>query len=346
VAILKSTSPEEAERGSLRDVIDRQVQHMARLLDDLLDVSRITTGKLELRKKRVALGTIVEAALETSGPLIEAGQHQLILELPEEPIFVHADPVRLAQVFSNLLNNAAKYTDRGGRIALVGWRNGDLVSISIKDNGIGIASEVLPRIFDMFSQASPALQRSQGGLGIGLSLVKGLVELHGGRITAASEGPAKGSEFTVQLPIAAAGNGGSPESAGPTESTSPARRRILIVDDLRDSADSLSRLMRLRGHETQTAYDGEEAIAMAQAMRPDAVLLDIGMPKMNGYDVCRQIRLQPWGKQILMIAVTGWGQEEDRRRTEEAGFDHHLVKPVDPAVLVRLLTANARQPSA
>ncbi len=341
VAVLKAPGATEADQRELREVIERQVQHMSRLLDDLLDVNRITTGKFELRKNRVTLAAVVEAALETSRPLINAAGHELTVSTPGEPIYLDADLVRLAQVFGNLLNNAAKYTDRGGQIWLTATRDRDDVVVAVRDNGIGISGEMLPRIFDMFSQASPALKRSQGGLGIGLSLVKGLVELHGGSIAAESGGPGQGSTFAVRLPIAAEA---ARQPIGGTvngESKEAQKHRILIVDDLRDSADSLARLMRLRGQEVATAYDGEEAVRAAEAMRPDVVLLDIGMPKMNGYDVCRYIRQQPWGQATLLVAVTGWGQEEDRRRTEAAGFDHHLVKPVDPRALMKLLTKEA-----
>jgi PAS domain S-box-containing protein len=338
VAVLKVISPANAEQQSLHKVIDRQVEHMARLLDDLFDANRITTGKFELRKKRVSLQAIVEAALETSRPLIETGGHELTVSLPAEPVYLDADLVRLAQVFGNLLNNAAKYTDRGGHIWLTAQRQGDQVEVSVKDNGMGIAPEMLPRIFDMFSQASPALLREQGGLGIGLSLVKGLVELHGGTVAASSEGPGKGSQFTVRLPISQEAPAASVKNAAGNGGNGNEVRRILIVDDLKDSADSLARLMRLRGQDVATAYDGEEALKVAETMRPEVILLDIGMPKMNGYEVCRQLRRQPWGREILVIAVTGWGQEEDRRRTEEAGFDHHLVKPVEPAALMKLVS--------
>jgi len=341
VAVLKAPGATDADQRELRNVIERQVQHMSRLLDDLLDVNRITTGKFELRKQRVTLSAVMDAALETSRPLIESGGHQLTVSAPPEPIFLEADLVRLAQVFGNLLNNAAKYTDRGGRIWFSATRQDGEVLISVRDNGIGISREALPRIFDMFSQASPALQRSQGGLGIGLSLVKGLVELHGGNITAKSEGPGRGSELTVRLPVATNASMPARNETTNGEATGTAKHRVLIVDDLKDSADSLARLLRLRGQEAATAYDGEEAIRAAEALRPDIVLLDIGMPKMNGFDVCRHIRQQPWGQDTLLIAVTGWGQEEDRRRTEAAGFDHHLVKPVDPAALMKLLSGGA-----
>jgi PAS domain S-box-containing protein len=339
VAVLNAPEATDADQRDLRDVIERQVQHMSRLLDDLLDVNRITTGKFELRKKQVTLAAAMEAALETSRPLIEAGEHELTVSTPPQPIELDADLVRLAQVFGNLLNNAAKYTDRGGHIWFTAQRQDGDVLISVRDNGIGISAEALPRIFDMFSQASPALLRAQGGLGIGLSLVKGLVELHGGSITATSDGPGRGSTFTVRLPIARQAAPQPRKGITNGEAVGTARHRILIVDDLKDSADSLARLMRLRGQEAATAYDGEQAIHAAEALRPNVVLLDIGMPKMNGYDVCRHIRAQPWGQETLLVAVTGWGQEEDRRRTEAAGFDHHLVKPVDPMALVKLLAA-------
>jgi PAS domain S-box-containing protein len=338
--ILQAKGPPHPELQWGRDVIDRQVQLMARLLEDLFEVSRISRNKLELRKERVELAAVVEAALETSRPIIEASGHELTVTLPPEPIYLEADPVRLAQVFANLLNNAAKYTGEGGRVWLSAERRGDDVTVSVKDNGIGIAAEMLPHIFEIFSQAKPASERSRGGLGIGLSLVKGLVELHGGSIEARSDGPGQGSEFIVRLPVAVE----TPiqEPAGPSggdEQTPVTKCRILIVDDYRDSADSLAMLLRIMGNEVGTAYDGEQAVKAAGALRPDVVLLDIGMPKLNGYDACRRIREQPWGQGMFLIALTGWGQEEDRRRTEEAGFNHHMVKPVDPAVLMKLLAS-------
>jgi PAS domain S-box-containing protein len=343
VAVLKAPSSTEDDQRELRDVIERQVQHMSRLLDDLLDVNRITTGKFELRKKRVTLAAVMEAAVETSRPLIEAGGHQLTIAMPREPVDLDADLVRLAQVFSNLLNNAAKYTDRGGRIWFSADPHDGNVLVSVRDNGIGISREALPRIFDMFSQASPALNRSQGGLGIGLSLVKGLVELHGGSVVAKSDGPRRGSEFTVRLPTATDASLHPQNGKTNGEAKGIVKHRILIVDDLQDSADSLARWLRMYGQEVQTAYDGEQAIQAAEAMRPDVVLLDIGMPKVNGYDVCRHIRQQAWGQDTLLIAVTGWGQEEDRRRTQAAGFDHHMVKPVDPAALLKVLASQGEE---
>ena len=338
--ILTAKGPPVPELQWARGVIDRQLQLMARLLEDLLDVSRISRNKLELRPERVELAAVVEAAVETSRPVVDAGRHALSVALPPEPIRLEADPVRLAQVFANLLNNAAKYTEEGGRIWLTAERQGSDVVVSVRDSGIGIATEMLPRVFEIFSQAKPALVRSQGGLGIGLSLVKGLVELHGGRIEAKSGGPGRGSEFVVRLPVAAATPTREPAWPGDDDGQPPGpKRRVLIVDDNRDSADSLAMLLQIKGHEVGTAYDGERAVEVAGALRPEVVLLDIGMPKLNGYDACRHIRAQPWGKGMFLIALTGWGQEEDRRRTEAAGFNHHIVKPVDPAVLMELLAS-------
>jgi signal transduction histidine kinase len=340
VAILKTLGSSNADLIASRDVIERQVHHMARLLDDLLDVNRITTGKLELRREPTSLADLVETAVETSRPIIDARSHELTVSLPDEPILLHADPVRMAQVFSNLLNNAAKYTDRGGRIWLTAERQGSDVLIWVKDNGIGITAEMLRRVFDMFTQESPALERSDGGLGIGLSLVKGLVELQGGSITAKSEGPGRGSEFLVRLPILASPAAPQPPALpADRQTTSPVKLRLLIADDLQDSADSLAMLMRTMGHEVETAYDGEQAVLMAEDLKPDAVLLDIGMPKLNGYDACRRIRQRPWAKDKLLIALTGWGQETDRRRTQEAGFDYHIVKPIDIDNLQKLLAS-------
>ena len=340
VQILKEAGPPTPELQWARSVIDRQVQLMARLLEDLLDVSRISRNQLELRKERVDLAAVMEAAVETSRPVIEAGRHELTIALPPTPIRLEADPVRLAQVFANILNNAAKYSDDGGRIWVTAERQGPNVIVSVKDRGIGISAEMLPHIFEIFSQATSALVRSQGGVGIGLSLAKGLVELHGGRIDARSGGLGHGSEFVVSLPVAVEAPVAEP--ARPCEENGQApipKCCVLIVDDNRDSADTLAMLLRVLGHEVRTAYDGEQGIQAAEALRPDVALLDIGMPGLNGYDACRRIREQPWGKGILLIALTGWGQEEDRRRTEEAGFNRHLVKPVDPAALVDLLAS-------
>jgi PAS domain S-box-containing protein len=340
VQLLQAKGPPTPELQWARGVIDRQVRLMARLLEDLLDVSRISRNTLEVRRERVDLAAVVEAAVETSRPVIEAARHELVIALPGEPIHLEADPVRLAQVFANLLNNAAKYSEDGGHIRLSAERQGDNVVVSVKDDGIGIAPEMLPRLFEIFSQDRPALVRSQGGLGIGLSLVKGLVELHGGRVEANSDGPGRGSEFIVYLPVAAEAPAPQPDRAGEGGGQPPAaRRRVLIVDDSRDNADSLAMLLQIMGHEVETAYDGEQAVESARLLQPEVVLLDIEMPRLNGFDACRRIREQPWGRGMFLIALTGWGQEEDRRRTEEAGFNQHIVKPVDLNLLMKLLAS-------
>jgi PAS domain S-box-containing protein len=322
-----------------REVIDRQSRHMARLLDDLLDVSRITHNKLELRKERFALGSVIQSAVETSRPLIDSVGQQLTVTLPPEPVYLDADPVRLSQVLSNLLNNAAKFSKPAARIRLACEREGMDLLVSVKDDGIGIAADTLPRLFDIFSQGQPISDGSQNGvLGIGLSLVKGLVQLHAGRIEARSEGPGKGSEFIVRLPVVVESPG--QESAPANDDGGRpivVERRLLIVDDLKDAADSLAMLLTMMGHKVHTTYDGEEAIVAAEKFKPEVVLLDIGMPKLNGYDVCRRIRQQEWSNGMFVVALTGWGQEHDRRRAKEAGFDYHMVKPVHTAELMNFL---------
>jgi PAS domain S-box-containing protein len=335
--ILQAKGPPVPELQWATGVIDRQVLIMSRLLEDLLDVSRISRQTLELRTELIDLASVVEAALETSHPVIEAAGHELTVSVPTSPIRLMGDPVRLEQVLSNLLNNSAKYTPEGGHIALTAERQGSDVVISVKDNGIGIQEDVLPELFRIFSRQHGG---SGDGLGIGLSLVKGLVELHGGSVTARSHGLGKGSEFIVRLPVAvasAAGESRPQETDGDQPPT--ARYRILIADDNRDGADSLALLLNIMGHDVETAYAGDQAVEVAERLRPDVILLDIGMPKLNGYEVCRQIRGQEWGHEMLLIAVTGWGQEEDRRRTHEAGFDLHLVKPVDCSDLMKVLAS-------
>jgi PAS domain S-box-containing protein len=337
VQILKAKGSEDPQARWSRDVIDRQVQHMARLLDDLLDVSRISRDNLRLRRERCELGAIIDSALETSQPLIEAGGQKLEVLLRREPLHLDADPVRLAQVFANLLNNAAKYTPPGGHVTLRAERAGRDVVVSVTDDGIGIGAEMMPRLFEMFSQGVHGPEQTAGGLGIGLSLVKGLVELHGGTVEASSDGPGAGSEFVVRLPLAEAEAAEGPAIEGRDDAVP--RRRVLVVDDLADSADSLAMLLRVMGHEAHTAYDGATALRTAAKLLPDVVLLDLGMPNLNGYDTCRALRDQPWGRAIRVVALTGWGQDEDRRRTAEAGFDHHLVKPVEPSALMSVLAS-------
>ncbi|HJT31452.1 MAG TPA: PAS domain-containing protein [Pirellulales bacterium] len=327
-----------------RSVMERQVGHLVRLVDDLLDVSRITQGKLYLRKELVKLADVLSTATETARPLVEASHHQLSVVLPPDPIYVQADSIRLAQTFVNLLNNAAKYTEKGGHIWLTAEpRNGE-VMVSVRDTGIGIAAEHLQSIFRMFSQLSPASERAQGGLGIGLSLAKGLVELHGGTIEASSEGLGQGSKFTVHLPVVPGPRYELPPAEAPGDEVHEQSCRVLVVDDLPDAADCLAKLLRAMGHETFTAYDGLEAVEVGAAFKPDLILMDLGMPNLNGFDACRRIREQPWGKEIVIAAVTGWGQEEDRRRTFEAGFDHHFTKPLAVADLESLLSRVVPEP--
>jgi CheY-like chemotaxis protein len=293
---------------------------------------------LELRQERVELKDVVNTAVETSRPLIEASRHALTVSLPQEPIELHADLTRLAQVFANLLNNSAKYTPQGGRIELTAERQGQQVVVSVRDTGVGISTEMLPGIFEMFTQVDRSLERSQGGLGIGLTLVRRLVEMHGGSVEAKSAGEGRGSTFSVRLPIAAAAEH-PPETAAPSHLAGRARsRRILIVDDNRDAAITLSMMLRLMGNEIQTAFDGAAALEAADQFRPDLIVLDIGLPKMSGYEVARKVRERPWGQGLTLVALTGWGQEEDRRRSQEAGFDYHFVKPIDIADLKRVLS--------
>jgi signal transduction histidine kinase/integral membrane sensor domain MASE1/CheY-like chemotaxis protein len=319
-----------------RTVMERQLAQMVRLIDDLLDVSRITRSKLQLRRERIDLATALQSAREATQPLIDGSNLALTVTLPPEPIYVDADTARLAQVFTNLLNNAAKYTERGGHIWLTAQREAGEIVVSVRDTGIGIAAEHVPHLFEMFSQVAPALERSQGGLGIGLALVRGLVELHGGCAEARSAGPGLGSEFIVRLPVVPA-PALAPESGTGLAAPFGPGCRILVVDDNRDSAESLGMMLRVVGHDIRTAHDGLEALQAAAAFQPQVVLLDIGLPKLNGYEVSRRLRQEPWGKEVLLIALTGWGQEEDRQRALEAGFNHHLTKPPDPNTLLELL---------
>ncbi len=335
--LMKLAGMQKATVEQARSMMERQLTQMVRLVDDLMDVSRISRGKLELRKGRVPLAAVLNSAVETSSPLIEQMGHELTVTLPKQPLIVDADMTRLAQVFLNLLNNAAKYSDRGGHIQLNVERQGSDVVVTVKDTGIGIAADQLPRIFELFTQVDRSLEKSQGGLGIGLTLVKRLVEMHGGRVEAKSEGPGMGSEFIVRLPVVVEAS--RPQEAGIEDEPAAPKSslRILIVDDNRDGADSLGMLLRIMGNNTRTAYDGQEGVDVAGEFRPDVVLLDIGLPKLNGYEACRRIREQPWGKGVVLIAMTGWGQDDDRRRSHEAGFDHHMVKPVDPQALMKML---------
>ena len=327
------------------ETMERQLNHMVRLIDDLFDVSRITHNRLELRRATCDLKSIIAQALQTIRPLADARHHTIEVQSPDEDIVLDADAVRLTQVFINLLDNACKYTDPGGRVRLAVERDGQQVVVTVEDNGLGVSAEMLPSIFDMFTRADHSLEREQGGLGLGLTLVKRMVELHGGTVSAYSAGKGKGSRFTVRLPALSADCAVIVHDPAPVTAPS-GPYRILVVDDNRDASETLATLLRLIGHETMTAFDGKEAIAAAAQFRPDVVLLDIGLPRTNGYDVARHLRTQSWGRSTKLIALTGWGQDEDRRKSQEAGFDAHIVKPVDHAYLIQLLAslASMRQP--
>lgn len=320
-----------------RDVMARQVHHLTHLVDDLLEVSRITQGKLELRLETVDLTAAIEDALEATQPLVEASSHQLSVQWPAQPISLNADPMRLTQMIQNLVNNAAKYTPSGGHIWITADRQGDQAVISVRDSGIGIAKEHLAGVFDMFSQLTPALDRSQGGLGIGLSLVRGLVELHGGTIEAKSDGMGLGSEFVLQLPARPFAEVLDTSFDDDNLPVTHASKRILVVDDNQDAADSLQSLLDLQGHDVMTAHDGVMALQLAQEFSPELVLLDIGLPLFNGYEVAQRIRKEAWGQSMCLVALTGWGQSQDKQKAMEAGFDRHLTKPVEPEDLHSIL---------
>jgi PAS domain S-box-containing protein len=331
---------DETAVDSASEMLERQVGQIIRLVDDLLDVSRISRGKIALRTERVELAPIIQQAVEATRALYRSMNQELTVRLTSEPVYLNADPTRLAQVVGNLLNNACKFTDVGGRISLVVEREGAHVAIRVTDNGIGIASEHLAGIFEMFTQIESSLERSRSGLGIGLTLVKTLVEMHGGTVEAHSEGLGRGSEFIVRLPILLGVHEPLASAAAPHFDATPVvKRRVLIVDDNKDAAEWLATLLSLSGHETHVALDGVEAMKAAERLLPDAVLLDIGLPRVDGYEVCRRIRQQPWGRDLVIVALTGWGQEEDRQKSREAGFNTHLVKPVDDEVLLNLLAS-------
>ena len=340
VALLKSRQQRDPLIGRVTEVIERQVSLMARLMDDLLDIGRITNDRMELRRERVDLVGIVRDAVEMCQPLIHRSGHEISVMAPQPSIVVEADPARLGQVFGNLVNNACRYMAPKGQLWVTIERAGSDAVVTITDTGIGIPPEQLSSIFEMFSQVDRT-NRTHGGLGIGLHLVKRLIEMHGGQVSAHSDGPGLGSRFTVRLPAL-------PESVTIEETPKPAPasspesrvpRRVLVVDDNTDNAELLKILLEDEGHETFMAHDGVEGLAAAERLRPDVVLMDLGLPRIDGFDACRRIREQPWGKQILVIAITGWGQDIDRRRSQEAGFDHHLVKPVDAQAISALMNA-------
>ena len=331
----------ESDRKSVHaatEMLERQVGQMVRLVDDLLDISRINRGKIELRTDRIDLAPIISQAVEATRALYKSMNHELTVTLPPHSIYLDADPARLAQVVGNLLNNACKFTDAGGHVWLTVEQDRGQAVIRVRDNGIGIAADLLPRLFEMFVQADTSQERSREGLGIGLTLVKTLVEMQGGTVEAHSEGPSFGSEFVIRMPTVAEMPRPLPPEAVP-EPLPAIRRRILVVDDNEDAAEWLATVLRLNGHETHVAHDGLEAVTTAERIRPDAVLLDIGLPRLDGYEACRRIRAQSWGRDLLLVALTGWGQDEDRQESRDAGFDAHLVKPVDDGVLLKLLAS-------
>lgn len=336
VEILKRPGGDDVVRTDGLVMIERQLGQLVRLVDDLIDVSRITSDKIVLRKSATDLASILEQSIEACRPLADRKQQRILTRLPDHPVRLLGDPARLAQVFGNLLNNASKYSDPGRDIWITADDHGDHVDVVVKDAGMGISSEHLGRIFDMFTQIDRTHERSQGGLGIGLSLVRRLVDMHGGTVTAHSEGPGRGSAFTVRLPVLERQPVRSPANEPVPEAPSC---RILVVDDNADSASSLALLLQTMGHTTRIAQDGSSALAEAQSFAPDVVLLDIGLPGFNGFEVCSRIRAQPWGREMFIIALTGWGQDEDRRKSSEVGFDAHFVKPVDWTALAKLLTS-------
>jgi len=338
-------SGEPRTQGKALDMMERQLTHMVHLVDDLLDIARISSNKVDLRRERLDLSSVIAGAIETSMPVVTAAGHSLSVRMPEQPIHVHGDATRLAQIVSNLLNNAAKYTPHGGRIELAVAAEGSDAVVRVKDTGIGIPESELPKVFEMFTQVGRHLDRAQGGLGIGLALVKRLVELHGGSVTVASEGSGKGSEFAVRLPLALPVAPADVPSPQPEEDASAAAFKVLVVDDNVDAAESLAALLEIEGHEARMANEGESALRIAREFAPHVVFLDIGMPGKDGYQVAREMRTLPGMADAVLVALTGWGAQEDRARSRNAGFDHHLTKPASLASVEALLAEiAAREP--
>jgi signal transduction histidine kinase/DNA-binding response OmpR family regulator len=341
VHVMQTNDPDAKRNEWAREVIGRQVKQLARLVDDLLDVSRITQGKIELKIEAVDVAEVVSVAVETVRPLIESQEHALSVLLPEQPMRVRGDFARVAQILANLLNNAAKYTDRKGRISLIAEQEGADIVFRVRDSGIGIPASAVPAIFDLFTQVEHTLDRSQGGLGIGLTLVKRLVEMQGGSVTAVSAGKNLGSEFIVRLPAMAVDQrvAAGRRAAERYAASSPAEFGILIVDDNRDATDSMAMLLKMEGYDVRVAYDGPQALAAVGTARPDVILLDLGLPGMDGFQVAQRVRAEPDNSAIVIVAVSGYGQEEHRSRSTEAGCDHHLVKPIEPSVVSELLAS-------
>ena len=338
--IMKTAAGNPQVVQTAREIMERQVAQMVRLVDDLLDVARITTGKVELRCEVIDVADAIRDAVETSRPLIESQGQALSVALPKTPVYVNADRTRLAQVFANLLNNSAKFSEHGQPISIELARDDGHALVRVRDTGAGINPEALPKIFDMFGQADGAGRARGAGLGIGLSLVRRIAEMHGGSVKAFSEGMGHGSEFVVRLPAVEGALVAADRPAVPAVAAN-AKRRILVVDDNLDAAESLAALLSINGHETRMAHDGVQAVEEAAVFKPDVVFLDIGMPTIDGHETARRIRREPWGKDMVLVALTGWGQTEDRRRSKEAGFDHHLVKPADPSVVEKLISSLA-----
>jgi signal transduction histidine kinase/ActR/RegA family two-component response regulator len=336
VELLRLRLPTTPEVERIRDVIERQVHHLTRLVDDLLEVSRITLGKIRLDKQVIDARSVVARAVETTRPNFEARKHTLSLDLPAQPISIDGDPVRLAQVLGNLLNNAAKYTQEGGHILLAVSRDGGDVVFRVKDDGIGLTAEMLDRVFDLFAQSDRSIDRSEGGLGIGLTLARRLVEMHDGAIGGASEGLGRGSEFTVRIPALADESAVVVKAQKPAKARGTAHLRALVVDDNVDAAEMLAALLESLGHEVRVVHDGGAALEAARELTPDIVMLDIGLPRMDGFEVARRLRERA-DHVPLLVAITGYGQHDDRQRSLAAGFDHHLVKPVDRAAIESLL---------
>jgi signal transduction histidine kinase len=347
VQLLRKRELAEAQGMRAREVIERQVQHLVCLIDDLLDVSRITRGMITLQRERVLIDAVVARAVETARPLIDSRKHELTLDLPEELLSIEGDPTRLVQIIGNILHNAAKFMDPGGRIVLTVTREDSYAVIRIRDFGMGIRPELVPKIFDLFSQVHQKSESPHGGLGIGLALVRRLVEMHGGVVTADSAGPGQGTEMVVRLPLIGVqstfvsfpvGDTKQPPRIGP--------RRILVADDNTDAVEALALQLRLAGHEVRSANDGVEALEVAESFAPQVVLLDLGMPRMDGYETARQIRRKWWGKSATLVALTGWGGQQDRQKTSDAGFDAHLVKPVTEFDLFQAIASTRPTPGA
>ncbi|WP_119717599.1 ATP-binding response regulator [Cognatilysobacter tabacisoli] len=331
-------APDPDTLQAARATMARQLAHLVRLVDDLLDVSRISRDKLQLRREIVALQTVVDNVVESAGPFVASQGHALAVSMPDEPIELEADPVRLAQVVGNLLHNAAKYTPHGGHLSIEATLDDDTVEIVIADDGIGLPDDLRDRVFDMFRQGDASLERTRGGLGIGLGLARRLVELHGGTILLDSDGPGRGTRAVVRLPALRGARGGEGATAAEPVATPAVRPlRIVVADDNRDAADTMAQVLRAAGHHVNVANDGIEALALAESVRPDLLLLDIGMPGLNGFEVCRRLRTAPWARSVPIVAITGLGQPSDRDRSRDAGFDAHWIKPIDPARLHALI---------